>query len=265
MSGSARGAEPSLARVLVEEIGYCASLFVESLWWLLVGPFLRQPVHARLILNELVAIGLAAVPILSVLSFSVGVMLAIQGVYSLKAFGAESQVVMALVLSITREFGALISGIMVAGRSGSALAARIGAMQISQEVDALTVMGISPVRHLVAPPLVAAIVMVPCLTVLSSVAALAGSAVYCNQVLGLSFEAFIAQTFAILQVADVLQGLGKGLTFGIIIALVGVSNGFAVTGGADGVGRATTRAVVQSLSYIVVADMIFTWLMSRPG
>jgi phospholipid/cholesterol/gamma-HCH transport system permease protein len=263
MSRSGQQSGPNPVLVLVEEVGYCAALLAGSLWWLVVGPFRRQPVRLRLVLDETVAIGLAAVPILSVLSFSVGIMLAIQGVYSLKAFGAESQVVMALVLSITREFGALISGIMVAGRSGSALAARIGAMQISQEVDALSVMGIDPVRHLVAPPLIAAVVMVPTLTILANICAVAGGAVYCKLLLGLSFDGFIAQSLAVLQTSDIFQGLSKGLTFGVIIALVGVSNGFAVTGGADGVGRATTRAVVQSLSYIVLTDMVFTYFLSR--
>lgn len=254
---------PSALTTLFEEWGYCAMLLLESGYWTLVGPTLRQPVRFSLVMQEMLAIGLTAVPILAILSFSVGVMLAIQGVYSLRAFGAESQVVMAVVLSITREFGALMAGILVAGRSGSALAARIGAMQISQEVDALCVMGISPVRQLVAPPLLAALVMLPSLTILADACAVFGGAVYCQLALGLSFEGFANQALAILRVSDLVQGITKGFVFAVIIALVGVSNGFAVTGGADGVGRATTRAVVQSLSYIVMADMVFTYFLSR--
>jgi phospholipid/cholesterol/gamma-HCH transport system permease protein len=253
----------TLARNMVEEWGYCAALLVESFYWLLVGPGIRQSVRVSLVLTEMMSIGLTAVPILAILAFSVGVMLAIQGVYSLRAFGAESQVVMAVVLSITREFGALMAGILVAGRSGSALAARIGAMQISQEVDALCVMGINPVRHLVAPPLVASLVMVPSLTVLADIFAVLGGAVYCKLELGLSFEGFVSQALAVLRVSDLVQGITKGFVFALIISLVGVCNGFSVTGGADGVGRATTRAVVQSLSYIVMADMVFTYFLSR--
>lgn len=260
------GAVEQLGRAaarLVEEFGYYPALTLEAVYWLLAGPFQRQPVRLPAVAAQMVSVGLAAIPIVLVLSFAIGVMLAIQGIHSLKVVGAESQVVLGIALSVTREFGPLITGILVAGRSGSALAARIGTMQVSQEVDALRVMGINPVRYLVAPVLLAMLVMVPALTVLANLTAMAGGAVYCAFDLGLSYPAYVDQSLDILGAEDIAQGLTKSLVFALIVTLVGVSNGFAVTGGAEGVGRATTRAVVLSISHIVVADMIFTYFLSR--
>jgi phospholipid/cholesterol/gamma-HCH transport system permease protein len=190
-------------------------------------------------------------------------MLAIQGIATLETFGAEEQVVMGIALSVTREFAALITAIVVAGRSGSALAARIGTMQVSQEIDALRVMSINPVRYLASPVLAAMMVMVPSLTLIADFAALLGGAVFTNLELGLSYAAYLDRTLSSLVFDDLRQGLIKSLVFATIITVIGVSNGFQVTGGAEGVGRATTRAVVLSISYIVVADMLFTYFLNR--
>lgn len=248
---------------IVEEYGYYLVLTFESLYWIVAGPFQRQPVRLPAVFVQMVGVGVAATPIVFVLSFAIGVMLAIQGIHTLKVFGAESQVVYGIALSVTREFGPLITGILVAGRSGSALAARIGTMQVSQEIDALCVMGISPVRYLVAPVLVAMMIMLPTLTIFSDCAAMFGGAVYSALELGMSYSAYVDQSLVVLKDDDIMQGLTKSVVFGVIIALVGVSNGFSVTGGAEGVGKATTRAVVLSISYIVVADMIFTYFLNR--
>lgn len=247
----------------VEEWGYYLALVVESVYWMVVGPFLRQPVRLPSVFMQMMGIGVAAIPIVTVLSFAIGVMLAIQGIYSLKAFGAESQVVLGIALSVTREFGPLITGILVAGRSGSALAARIGTMQVSQEIDALRVMGINPVRYLVSPVMLAMLIMVPALTVLANFAGMLGGAVYCAIELGLSYSAYFDQSVNVLEPDDLWQGLTKSVVFGVIITLVGVSNGFSVSGGAEGVGRATTRSVVLCISYIVLADMVFTYFLNR--
>ncbi len=247
----------------VEEVGYTGALLVESLYWIILGPFKRQPISLPTVFAQMMSIGIAAAPIIFILSFAIGVMLAIQGIHSLKTFGAESQVVIGIALSVTREFGPLITGILVAGRSGSALAARIATMQVSQEVDALRVMGINPVRYLVAPALLAMLVMVPTLTFLADLAGLFGGAVYTSVELGLSYTAYLDRSLAALTVNDLSQGLVKSGVFATIIALVGVSNGFQVSGGAEGVGRVTTRAVVLSISYIVIADMIFTYFLNR--
>ncbi len=247
----------------VEEAGYLTTLLAESLFWIACGPFYRQPVRIPSVFTQMMQIGIAAIPIVFVLSFAIGVMLAIQGIHTLKAFGAEEQVVLGIAFSVTREFGPLITGILIAGRSGSALAARIGTMQVNQEIDALRVMGINPVRYLVAPALLAVLVMVPALTFFSDLAALFGGAVYSGIEMGLSFDAYVHQSLDVLEVDDIMQGLIKSVVFAVIIVMVGVVNGFAVKGGAEGVGRATTRSVVMAISCIVIADMIFTYYLNR--
>lgn len=247
----------------VEEFGYYFLLFLESIYWLIAGPFRHQPVRPPSIAAQMMTIGVAAIPIVFILSFTIGIMLAIQGIHTLKTFGAEEQVVTGIALSVTREFGALITAIVVAGRSGSALAARIGTMQVSQEIDALRVMSINPVRYLSSPVLAAMLVMLPSLTYLADLSGLLGGAVFTNLELGLSYNAYVDRTLDALEVDDVMQGLNKSLVFGMIITVIGISNGFQVTGGAEGVGRATTRSVVLSISYIVVADMMFTYFLNR--
>ena len=247
----------------VEGTGYYFALLVESVVWIIVGPFYKQPVRIPSVFNQMMTIGIAACPIIFILSFSIGVMLAIQMIYNLKTFGAESQVVVGVALSVTREFAPLITGILIAGRTGSALAAKLGTMQVNQEIDALRVMGINPIRYLVSPALLAMLIMVPALTFFADIAGLLGGALYTGVEIGLSFSAYIDRTVAVLMGGDVMQGLFKSLIFALIITLVGTSNGFSVTGGAEGVGKATTRSVVLSISFIVIADMIFTYFLNR--
>jgi phospholipid/cholesterol/gamma-HCH transport system permease protein len=136
-------------------------------------------------------------------------------------------------------------------------------MQVSQEIDALRVMSINPIRYLVSPVLLAMLIMVPVLTFFADLAALLGGAVYSQLELNLSYAAYWDRCFEFIEVEDLMQGLSKSVLFAVIIALVGVTNGFSVTGGAEGVGKATTRSVVMSISLIVLADMIFTYFLNR--
>jgi phospholipid/cholesterol/gamma-HCH transport system permease protein len=248
---------------ILQGLGYVAALLVESLWFAIAGFRRGQPVRLSAIVEQMRQVGVDAIPIVAMLSFTVGLMLGIQFVAALGDFGAESQVVMAVAKSVTREFGVLITGILVAGRSGSSFAARIGSMNVSQEVDALGVMGIDPVRYLAAPALIAMLLMLPVLTVIADVMAILGAALYCSPALDISVSAYIVQTLHLLDPGDLWQGLSKSVVFAILITLVGVSTGFGVSGGAEGVGRATTRAVVYSISAIVVADMMFSFFMNR--
>jgi len=247
----------------IREVGYHVALMVEAFYWLLLGRWRRQPVRLGAVFKEAVGVGVEAIPIVALASFAIGMMLAIQGIYTLRTFGAEGQVVLGIALSVTREFAPLITGIFVAGRSGSAIAARIGTMQISQEIDALRVIGINPVRYLVAPLLAAMLLTLPALTILSDLVALFGGALYCAGELSLPMGVFLDRTFEVLVVQDVTHGVLKSLVFAVIITLIGSANGFNVTAGAEGVGRATTRAVVLGCIGIILADMVFTFLTSR--
>jgi phospholipid/cholesterol/gamma-HCH transport system permease protein len=147
---------------------------------------------------------------------------------------------------------------MAAGRSGSALAARIGTMQVSQEIDALRVIGINPVRYLVSPSLVAMLVMLPVLTILADGVGILGAAVYGAPQLDVSIGVFFRETVNVLEVGDITQGLFKSGVFAVLIALVSCSTGFSVSGGAEGVGKACTDSVVLSCMSILVADYILT-------
>lgn len=244
-------------------IGYAAMLLVDALYFTAVGWRVGQPVRLRAVFEQMRQIGVDALPIVSLLAFTVGIMLGIQFVSALGEFGAQSQVVLAVAKSVTREFGALITAILVAGRSGSALAARIGSMSVSQEVDALAVIGIEPVRYLVAPALIAMLVMLPLLTVFADAVAIFGAALYSAPALDVTPTAYVLQTLSLLTPGDVGQGLAKSVVFALLITLIGVSTGFSVSGGAEGVGRATTRSVVMAICWIIIADMIFSFFLNR--
>ncbi len=247
----------------VEEFGYVSSMLVESVYWIIAGPKRRQPVGFSAVFVQTMQIGVAATPIVAILTFAVGVMLAIQGIHTLRTFGAEEQVVIGIALAVTREFSPLIVGILVAGRSGSALAARVGTMQVSQEIDALRVIGINPVRYLISPVLLAMLIMMPILTILGDFVAMYGGAVFSSIEMDMSMSAYTSRSIEVLNIDDIFQGLTKSLVFAVIITLVGAANGFDVKGGAEGVGKATTRSVVQAITYIVLADMIFTFFLNR--
>jgi len=244
-------------------VGYAAMLLLEALYFAFAGWRVGQPVRLAAVVRQMREIGIDALPIVALLGFTVGLMLGIQFIASLSEFGAQSQVVVAVAKSVTREFGALITAILVAGRSGSALAARIGSMSVSQEVDALAVIGIEPVRYLVAPALLAMLVMLPALTIFANAVAILGAALYSAPALNVTPSAYLLQTMSLLSPGDVWQGLAKSVVFALLITLIGVSTGFSVTGGAEGVGRATTRAVVLSICWIIVVDMVFSFFLNR--
>jgi phospholipid/cholesterol/gamma-HCH transport system permease protein len=247
----------------VSEFGFGAALLGESLFWLVMGKRRRQPVRLAAIAAQAMEIGIGALPIVTVLSGTIGIMLAIQGIYTLKTFGAESRVTLGVALSTVREFSPLITGILVAGRSGSALAARLGTMRISQEIDALAVMGIAPVRFLVVPALVAMVVMLPLLTLWADLVSLFAAGLYVSPQLGSTLAAYGDEVVSLLKVNDLLHGLAKSGIFAVLVTVVGVVNGASVTGGAEGVGRMTTRSVVHAISAIVITDMIFVFMVTR--
>lgn len=247
----------------VAEFGFGATLLGQSLWWLVLGRARRQPVRLTPIVVQAMEIGIAALPIITILAATIGLMLAIQGIYTLRTFGAESRVTLGIALSTVREFSPLITGILVAGRSGSALAARLGTMRINQEIDALTVMGISPVRFLVVPPLVAMAMMMPLLTLWADLVSLFAAGLYVSAELQTSLPAYGDELMGILRLNDFAHGLAKSSIFAALITVIGVVNGASVTGGAEGVGRMTTRSVVHAISAIVVTDMVFAFMVTR--
>lgn len=247
----------------LDEVGYAASLFFESIYWILVGWRYRQPVRTSAVFAAMMQFGVQAIPIATLLAATIGLMLAIQSLYSLGIFGAKNYAYFGIAFAIVREFSPMIMGIMIAGRSGSAIAARLATMTINQEIDALQVMGINPVRFLVAPVLIALLIVVPCLAMWANLVSLLAAGLYVAADINQSLGAYINDTIEVLKTGDLWQGIGKAALFGVIIALVGVVNGSSVQGGAEGVGKVTTRSVVMSISLIIVADMIFGFMTTQ--
>lgn len=247
----------------IAEVGLGAVLLWQSLYWIVLGRRREQPVRIAATFERCMEVGIRALPIITMMSLTIGIMLAIQGLYTLRTFGAEEQVTIGIGISVVREFGPLITGILVAGRTGSSLAARIGTMRISQEVDALEVMGINPVRFLVAPALIAMAIMVPLLALWADIMMLIGAGWYISVDMGMSFAAYTDRIIEVVELEDLMHGLYKACLFSVLITLVGVINGASVQGGAEGVGRMTTRSVVLSISAIIVTDMIFAFITTR--
>ncbi|MEW6669600.1 MAG: MlaE family lipid ABC transporter permease subunit [Thermodesulfobacteriota bacterium] len=209
--------------------------------------------------------GVDALPIVSLISFLLGLIMAFMSAVQLKQFGANIYVASLVSLAMVRELGPIMTAIIVAGRSGSAFAAEIGTMKISEEVDALFTMGFDPTRFLVVPKLIASVVVVPLLTLFSDVFAILGGLLVGVSMLDLTTGSYMAQTLKTLSIFDFNLGLIKSVVFAILIAWIGCLRGFQVRGGADAVGRATTSAVVSSIFLIILTDSIFSVIVRYWG
>jgi phospholipid/cholesterol/gamma-HCH transport system permease protein len=202
--------------------------------------------------------GANAVPIVLLINFLVGFVMAFQSAKQLKMFGANIYVADLVGISLTREIAPLMTAIIVCGRSGAAFAAEIGSMKVNEEIDALRTLGISPFGWLVVPRIVALILVVPILTLMADFVGVAGGLLVGVFNLGLSPRGYVIETLTAVHGWDVLTGLLKGVVFSIAIALIACQQGFATSGGAEGVGRRTTSSVVTSLFSLVVIDAFFT-------
>ena len=212
----------------------------------------------RPILFNLRSAGLDALPIVGLLSLLLGVVVAYQGADQLKQYGANIFVADLVGLSMLREFAPLMTAIIIAGRSGSAYAAQIGTMTVTQEIDAMRTIGIAPLEMLVLPKLLALLIALPLLTVFADVTGVLGGMLMARSQLGIGYGEFLDRFAQAISVTTYLTGLGKAPVFAAIIVMVGCFQGFRTRGGADSVGRQTTRAVVQSIFLVIVADALFS-------
>lgn len=262
---------PSVAEYILGNIGrkvipirkdiHDASIIINDIfYWTFISPFRKKPIRFKASIFEMVKAGYNSVPIVAVISLFVGIILALQSAYQLKKFGALIYVANLVGVSITRELGPILTAIIVSGRSGSAFAAEIGSMKAAEEVDALTSMGINPVRFIVVPKLIALMVMLPALTVLSDVIGIFGGFMLAVTALDIHAYNYFQQTVNSLLIKDIITGLIKAWAFGIVITSVGAYQGFKVEGGAEEVGRRTTSAVVSSIFLVIVFDLFFTIL-----
>lgn len=207
--------------------------------------------------QQAVEIGVNALPIVGLLSLLLGLIMAFQSAFQLQQFGANIFVANLVGISMAREFGPMMTGIILAGRSGSAIAAELGTMKVQEEIDALHTMGIEPTRFLIVPRIIAISFMGPALVLIADLLGIFGGFIIGVTYLDLSVESYINQTLIAVTIGDFGVGLAKSLVFSWLIGLIGCFCGLRIQGGASGVGRATTQAVVMSIFMIIVADSIF--------
>lgn len=233
-------------------------LTAQALDWTFVAPFSGRGIRWKSVLRHMVIVGFDSIPIICFICALVGAIIAMQSAYQLENFGAVRYVPPLVGVGMTRELGPLIAAVIMAGRSGSAFTAEIGTMVVSEEVDALETMALNPIKFLVVPKFLAMMLMQPCLTMIADIVGILGGFLASTLNLGLNAHQYYTYTVDFLVMKDILTGLIKSVAFGIIIALVGCHYGFSVTGGAEGVGKATTTAVVRSVTFIIIADLAFT-------
>jgi phospholipid/cholesterol/gamma-HCH transport system permease protein len=223
-----------------------------------------QRIRVRPILHNLQSAGFDALPIVGLLSFLMGLVIAYQGADQLQRFGANIFIADLVGLSMVRELSPLMTAIIVAGRSGSAYAAQIGTMKVTEEIDALRTIGISPSELLVLPKLIALLIALPLLTVFADLTGLLGGMLMASSKLDVSYSMFINRLGDAIQLSSFLTGISKAPVFAAIIALVGCYQGFQVSGSADSVGRQTTVSVVQGIFLVILSDalfsIVFNWL-----
>jgi phospholipid/cholesterol/gamma-HCH transport system permease protein len=219
----------------------------------------------RPVLYNLRSAGFDSLPIVGLLSFLLGIVVAYQGADQLRQYGANIFVADLVGLSMLREFAPLITAIIVAGRSGSAYAAQIGTMAVTEEIDAMRTIGIAPLDLLLLPKLIALVIALPLLTVFADVLGVYGGMIMARAQLGVGFGEFLDRFVKSVSMTSFLFGVGKAPVFAGIIVVVGCFQGFRTRGGADSVGRQTTRSVVQSIFLVVVADALFSVAFSALG
>jgi phospholipid/cholesterol/gamma-HCH transport system permease protein len=241
-------------------VGGLARLGGRAAYFTFIGPFKGRALRVERAVHQAMAVGVEALPILSLITFFIGVILALQGAYELRKFGALHFVSSAVALSMTRELGPLMTAIVVIGRSGSAFAAEIGTMKVTEEIDALQTMALDPIQYLVTPKFLAMFVMLPCLTTWADLMGILGGSLFGVTSAGFTFAGYIRATLDALYLRDISSGLIKSIMFGMTITAVGCHEGFSTGAGAEEVGRSTTSAVVMSIFLVIVVDLIFTAL-----
>jgi phospholipid/cholesterol/gamma-HCH transport system permease protein len=241
-------------------IGSLASLGGRAAYFTFVGPFRGKPLRLHRAVTQAMDVGIRALPILSLITFFIGLIMALQSGYELRRFGALNYVAGAVAASMTRELGPLITAILVIGRSGSSFAAELGTMKVTEEIDALETMAIDPIRFLVTPKFLAMILMLPCLTIWADAMGIFGGAVFGVAQADFTWGRYIKTSVNSLVMRDIISGLIKSVVFGMTMTAVGCYEGLSTGAGAEQIGRSTTRAVVISIFLVIGVDLIFTAL-----
>jgi phospholipid/cholesterol/gamma-HCH transport system permease protein len=236
-------------------LGGLSNLATQTFYWMFVPPFKKM----RMI-DQMKRTGFDSLPIVTLIGLFIGMILALQTAVVMQRLGSEMYIASIVALSLVRELGPVITALIVAGRVGAAITAEIGSMQVTEQVDALETLAANPVKYLVVPRFIALTLMLPILTLFADVIGIFGGWLICVAKLGISSQMYINVTIDALMFKYIFTGLAKTIFFGMIIAFVSCYEGFNVEGGAEGVGRATRKAVVETFILIITADCFFTAL-----
>ncbi len=220
----------------------------------------RPPFYGRMFLRAFAEIGFFSLPVVALTAVFTGMVLALQSSTGLSRFSADSAVASLVVLSVTRELGPVLAGLMVAGRVGASMAAEIGTMRVTDQIDALTTLSTNPMKYLVTPRLLAGLIALPLLVVVADVLGVFGGFIVATLKLGFNPNVYLISTIDFIQTSDVVSGLAKAAVFGVLICLMGCYHGYNSRGGAQGVGSATTSAVVAASVLILAFDYVLTEL-----
>lgn len=240
----------------VEEIGKIVVLFFSILMWMV-----RPPLKVKNIFKQLEFVGVKSIFVIVLTGSFTGMVMALQGYHAFRMFSAESMVGSAVALTMTRELGPVLTALMVTARAGSAMAAELGTMRVTEQIDALYVMAANPVKHLIVPRVIASVIMVPFLTIFSDFVGILGGYFVGVKLLNINSGVFIKNITKFVHLDDIFNGLIKAACFGLILSLIGCYKGFNTYGGAEGVGRSTTEAVVLASITILVSDYFLTAIM----
>ena len=240
---------------LLYYVGGMAVLFGQTLTWIPVPPFKRKQ-----IMNQMLRIGVYSLPIVFLTSLFTGMVLAFQSAYQMQRISAEMYIASLVALSITRELGPVLTALVVAGRVGASITAELGSMRVTEQIDALETLAANPVKYLVVPRFIAIVVMLPILTIYADIIGILGGYIVGIAKLGISSSMYLEMTWNPLSNKDIFTGLAKAICFAVIICIVSCYEGMRTSGGAEGVGRSTTSAVVTSFILIVAADCLITAL-----
>ncbi|WP_193182253.1 MlaE family ABC transporter permease [Nisaea sediminum] len=225
-----------------------------------LGHCVRPPLYWRLLMRQIVDIGYYSLPVVGLTTLFSGMVLALQSYTGFARFNAESAVSTVVVLSMTRELGPVLAGLMVAGRIGASMAAEIGTMRVTEQVDALTTLSTNPFKYLVVPRVLAGMISLPFLVLIGDIIGVFGGYLVGVHKLGFNAGTYLKSTFEFLETQDVVSGLVKAAVFGFLIAVMGCYHGYHSGRGAQGVGRATTNAVVSASILILISNYLITEL-----
>ncbi len=242
---------------LIASLGGLTVFVVQSFYQAFIPPY-----NLRRIFVQAKNAGVDSLPIVSLVSFFIGVIMALQTAYQMQRLGSEMYIASIVAVSLVRELGPVITALIIAGRVGAAFAAEIGSMQVTEQIDALETLASNPLKYLVVPRFIALALMLPILTIYADMIGIIGGHLICVHKLGISSGMYWRLSFQSLAFRDLFTGLSKTVFFGMLIAFISSYEGFNVQGGAEGVGRATTRAVVFTFIAIIIADCFFAVLFN---